>query len=191
MESILSQHFQKYLFLFCDCTVFHGVHVSRSNPFVNVGAVRLLPLLLLLILHWLPCTGLCAYKYTLERSKLRTSCGCCRSVAHRVRLFATPQTAARQASLSITISQSLPKFTSIASVIPSSHLTLWHSFSSALNLSQHQGLFQLVSYPHQVTKILELQLPSNEYPGLISLKIDWFDLLAVQRTLRSLLQHHS
>ena len=127
MESILSQHLQKYLLLFCDCTVFHRIHVSLSNPFVNVGAVRLLPLLLLLILHWLPRTGLCAYKYTLERSKLRTSCGCCRSVAHRVQLFETPRTAAHQASLSITISQSFPKFTSIASVMPSSHLTLWHS----------------------------------------------------------------
>ena len=64
----------------------------------------------------------------------------------------------------------------------------------AFNLSQHQGLFQWVSSSHQVAKVLELQLqhqPSNEYSGLISFRIDWFDLLAVQRTLRSLLQHHS
>ena len=61
----------------------------------------------------------------------------------------------------------------------------------AFNLSQHQGLFQWMSSLHQVVKVLELQLqhyfPSNEYPGLISLRIDWFDLLAVQGTLKSLL----
>ena len=65
----------------------------------------------------------------------------------------------------------------------------------AFNLSQHQGLFQWMSSLHQVVKVLELQLqhyfPSNEYPGLISLRIDWLDLLAVQGTLKSLLQHHS
>ena len=60
--------------------------------------------------------------------------------------------------------------------------------------SQHQGLFQWVSSSHQVAKLLEFQLqldPSNEYPGLISFRMDWLDLLAVQGTLKSLLQHHS
>ena len=64
----------------------------------------------------------------------------------------------------------------------------------AFNLSQHQGLFQWVSSSHQVAKGLAFQLqhqPSNEYSGLISLRIDWFDLLAVQGTLKSLFQHHS
>ena len=64
----------------------------------------------------------------------------------------------------------------------------------AFNLSQHQGLFQWVSSLHQVAKALKFQLQhqsSDEYSGLISFKIDWFDLLAVQGTLRSLLQHHS
>ena len=60
----------------------------------------------------------------------------------RVRLFATPWTAAHQASLSLTISRSLPKFMSLASVMPSSHLNLMPSSPSALNLSQHQGLFR-------------------------------------------------
>ena len=63
----------------------------------------------------------------------------------------------------------------------------------AFNLSQHQGLFKRVSSSCQVAKVLEFQLqysPSNEYSGLISFKIDWFDL-AVQGTLKSLLQHHS
>ena len=64
----------------------------------------------------------------------------------------------------------------------------------ALNLSQHQGLFKWVSSSHQVAKVLEFQLqhhPSNEYSGLICLRTYWFDLLAVQGTLKSLLQHES
>ena len=63
----------------------------------------------------------------------------------------------------------------------------------SLSLSQHQGLFQWVSSLHQVTKVLEPCFsisPSNKYSGLISLRIEWFDLLAVQRSLKSLLQHH-
>ena len=64
----------------------------------------------------------------------------------------------------------------------------------ALNLSQHQGLFQWVSSSHQVAQVLEFQLqnsPFNEHPGLICFRMDWLDLLAVQGTLKSLLQHHS
>ena len=66
--------------------------------------------------------------------------------------------------------------------------------SPAFYLSQHQGLFQGVSTSHQVAKVLELQFSislSNEHPGLISFRMDWLDLLAVQGTLKSLLQHHS
>ena len=62
------------------------------------------------------------------------------------------------------------------------------------NLSQHQGLLYWVSSANQVAKVLELQFsisPSSEYSGPISFRMDWFDLLAVQRTLKSLLQHHS
>ena len=73
-----------------------------------------------------------------------------------------------------------------------------HSPSSpsppALNLPQHQGLFQWVSSLHQVAKVLEFQLQhqsSSEHPGLISFRMAWLDLLAVQGTLKSLLQHHS
>ena len=68
------------------------------------------------------------------------------------------------------------------------------SSPTSLNLSQPQDLFQWVSSSHQVVKVLALQLqhqPFNEYPGLISFRIDWFDLLAVQGTLKSLLQHHN
>ena len=64
----------------------------------------------------------------------------------------------------------------------------------ALNLSQHQSLFQKVSSSHQLAKVLEPQLrvsPSNVYSGFISFKSDWFDLLEVQGTLKSLLQHHN
>ena len=75
---------------------------------------------------------------------------------------------------------------------PSHHLM---PSSPAFNLSQHQGLFQLIGSLHQVDKVLELQLhwssPSNKYSGLISFKIDWFDLLAVQGTHQSLIQHDS
>ena len=65
---------------------------------------------------------------------------------------------------------------------------------SAFNLSQHQGLFKWVSSSGQVGKVLEFQLnisPSNEHPGLVFFEMDWLDLLAVQGTLKSLLQHHS
>ena len=66
----------------------------------------------------------------------------------------------------------------------------------AFSLSQHQGLFKWVNFLHQVAKVLEFQLqmlicPSNEYSGWISFKMVWLDLLAVQRTLKTLLQHHS
>jgi len=67
-------------------------------------------------------------------------------------------------------------------------------FLPAFNLSQHQGLFKWVSSSHQVTKVLQFQLqhsPSNEHSGLISFRMDWLNLLAVQGTLKSLLQHHS
>ena len=61
----------------------------------------------------------------------------------------------------------------------------------AFNLSQHQSLFKWVSSSHQVAKVLEFSIsPSNEYSGLISFRIDWLDLLALQGTLKSLLQHH-
>ena len=65
--------------------------------------------------------------------------------------------------------------------------------SPAFNLSQHRGLFKWVSSSHQVARVLEFQLqhPSSEYSGLISFRMDWLDLLEVQGTLKSLLQHHS
>ena len=81
----------------------------------------------------------------------------------------------------------------ISDAIQPSHPLLSPS-PPALNLSQHQGLFQGVSSLHHVAKVLELQLQHQSlqwYSGLISFRIDWLDLLAVQGTLKSLLQHHS
>ena len=113
----------------------------------------------------------------------------------RVRLFVTPWTAACQASLSITNSWSLLKLMSIESVMPSSHLILCRPllllrlippsirvFSSESTL--HMRWPKYWSFSFRIS-------PSNEHPGLISFRMDWLDLLAVQGTLKSLLQHHS
>ena len=109
-------------------------------------------------------------------------------------LFATPWTAARQASLSITNSQSLLKLMSIESVMPSLPSQPLSSPSPpAFNLSQHQGLFNelalRIRWPEYWSFSFNIS-PSNEYSGLISFRMDWLDLLAVQGTLKSLLQHH-
>ena len=80
----------------------------------------------------------------------------------------------------------------VGDAIQTSHPLL--SPSPALNLSQHQGLFQCVSSPHQGPEYWSFSFnisPSNEYPGLISFRMDWLDILAVQETLKSLLQNHS
>ena len=91
-------------------------------------------------------------------------------------------------------SQSLLKLMSIKSVMASNHLILSSSSPPALNLFQHQGLLQRVTSLHQMAKVLEFQLQHqsfHEYSGLISFSIDRFHLLAVQRTLRILPQHHT
>ena len=112
-----------------------------------------------------------------------------------IRLFATPQTAARQVSLSITNSRSLPKLMSIELVMPSNHLI--HCCPLLFlppNPSQHQGLFKSISCLHQVAKELEFQLQHQSFqwtPRTDLFRMDWLDLLAVQGTLKSLLQHHS
>ena len=100
-----------------------------------------------------------------------------------VQLFATPQTVACQASLSFTISQSLLKLTSIKLVGPSNHLIL------CLPLLLH-SIFSSIRQPKCWSFSFSIS-PSNEYTGLISFKIDSFDHLAVQGTLKSLLKHHS
>ena len=108
---------------------------------------------------------------------------------------ATPWTTACQASLSITSSQSLLKLMSIKSVMPSNHLILCHPlllltsiFPSITVLSDESVL--RIRWPKDWSFSFSTS-PSNEYSGLISFRIDWFDLLAVQGTLKSLLQYHS
>ena len=111
------------------------------------------------------------------------------SVSH-VQLFETPWTAAHQASLSITNYQSLLKLRTTESVMPFNHLILSSFYSPALNLFQHQGVFQWVSYSHQVAKVLELQLHHQSFQWIVRvylISIDWLDLLAVQETLKRLL----
>ena len=99
-----------------------------------------------------------------------------------------------QVSLSITNCQSFLKFTSIESVMPSNHLILCRPLILHLQSFPASGLFQWVRSLHQVTKVCSFSLsisPSKEYSGLISFRIDWLDLFAVQGTLKSLLQHCS
>ena len=107
----------------------------------------------------------------------------------------TPWIAAHQASLSITNSQSLPKPMSIELVIPSNYLILCHPllllpsiFPSIRVFSNESAL--CIRWPKNWSFSFSI-IPSKEIPGLISFRMDWLDLLAVQRTLKSLLQHHS
>ena len=110
-------------------------------------------------------------------------------------LFATPWIAACQASLSITNSRSSPKLMSIELVMPSSHLILCHPLLFLPPFPPSIGVFSNESTLHmRWPKYWSFSFsisPSNEYPGLIFFRMDWLDLLAVQGTLKNLLQHHS
>ena len=113
----------------------------------------------------------------------------------RVQLFATPWTTARQASLSITNSWSRPKPMSIESVMPSNHLILCHPLLLLPSIFPSIGVFSnesalRIRWPKYWSFSFNIS-PSNEHPGLISFRMDWLALLAVQGTLKSLLQHHS
>ena len=113
----------------------------------------------------------------------------------RVQLFPTPWITARQAFLSIINSRSSLKLTSIKLVMPSSYLILCHPLLLLLLIPPSIRVFSNEStlcmrWPKYWSFSFSIS-PSNEYPGLISLRIDWLDLLAVQGTLKSLLQHHS
>ena len=115
------------------------------------------------------------------------------SLSH-VQLFATPWTAARQASLSISNSRSLLKLTSIESVMPSNHLTLHRPLLLSLSIFPNNRVFSNESALHmRWPKYWSFSFnisPSNEHSGLISFRVNWLDLLAVQGTLKSLLQPH-
>ena len=116
------------------------------------------------------------------------------SLSH-VRLFATPLTAAHQASLSITNSWSPPKPMSIELVMPSNHLILCcpllllPSIFPSIRVFSNESALR-IRWPKYWSFSFTIS-PSNEHPGLISIRMDWLDLLAVQGTLKSLLQHHS
>ena len=113
----------------------------------------------------------------------------------RVRLFATSWIAARQASLSITISRSSLRFMTIESVMPSSHLILCHplllllSIFSRIRVFFNESAF-CIRWPKYWSFSFSIS-PSNEYSWLVSFMIDWFDLLAVHGILQIFLQHHS
>ena len=113
----------------------------------------------------------------------------------RVRLPVTPWIAARQASLSITISRSSLKLTSIESAMPSSHLILYRPLfllppiPPSIRVFSNESTLRM-RWPKYWSFNFSIS-PSKEHPGLISFRIDWLDLLAVRRTLKSLLQHHS
>ena len=145
------------------------------------------------------CSGYCSIQDPLEPfsghpywSFLLPQFSSVQSVGH-VRLFATPRTAACRASLSITKSWSLLKPMSTKSVMPSNHLILCHPLLLLPSIFPSIRVFSNES-------VLRIRWPkywsfsissSNEHLALISFRIDWFDLLAIQRTLNSLLQHHS
>ena len=126
-------------------------------------------------------------------------CPCCpwrslaKSLSH-VQLFATPWTAAHQASLSFTISQGLLKLMSIESVMPSNHLILCplllppSIFPSIRVFSSESAL--CIRWPKYWSFSFHIN-PSKEYSGLISFRINWFDPLAVQETLKNLPKHHN
>ena len=113
----------------------------------------------------------------------------------RVWLFATPWTAANQASLSITNSRSSLRLMSIESVMPPHHLILCHpllllpSIFPSIRVFSNESALR-IRWPKYWSFSFNIS-PSKEYPGLISFRMDWLDLLAVQGTLKSLLQHHS
>ena len=106
----------------------------------------------------------------------------------RVQLFASPLTAASQASLSVTNSWSLPKFLSIESVMPSNHLILCHSLLLLSSIFPSIRVFSnesvlRISWPKYWSFSFSIS-PSNEHSGLISFRMDWLDLLAIQGTLK-------
>ena len=130
----------------------------------------------------------CGWNSSLIKLTLIISKACLRVIIlvvylpSHVWLFTTPWTATCQASLSLTISQSLPKFMSLALVMPSSHLILCHSLLFLPSIFPSFGIFSsesalCIRWPKYWSFSFSIS-PSNEYSGLIAFKVDWFDLLA-------------
>ena len=149
------------------------------------STLHLLCALFLLLLH----------QFHLRSSGLRSQRFSSVQLFSPVWLFATPRTSARQASLSITNSQSLLKLTSIESVMPSNRLILGHplllphSIFPSIRVFSNESALR-IRWPKYWSFSFSI-IPSNEYSGLISFRMDWLDLLAVRGILKSLLQHHS
>ena len=163
--------------------------VHRSSVFLLQNLNMYFPLLRLFMVQdgrWISCLDK-ALHLNLSQLLLVQSLS-------SVWLFATPWTAARRVSQSITNSWSLPKLMSIELAMPSNHLILCHPLLLLLSILPSIRVFSSESVLHiRWPKYWSFSLnisPSNEHPGLISFRMDWLDLLAVQGTLKSLLQHH-
>ena len=132
--------------------------------------------------------------FTIHGKTVHRTISSVQSLSH-VQLFATPWTVACQASLSITNSRSLLRLMSIELVMPSNHLILCHpllilpSIFPSIKVFSSESVLR-IRWPMDWSFSFIIS-PSNEHPGLISFRMDWLDLLAVQGTLKSLLQHHS
>ena len=161
-----------------DCKEIQPVHPKGDQPWVNINGKGLAVTFVLISVHLGP----------FQRASSVQSLS-------RVRFFASPWTAARQASLSIPDSQSLLRFMSIELVMPSNHLILCHPFLLLPSIFPSIRVFSNESVLHiRWPKYWSFSFSishSYEYSGLISFRMDWLDLLPVQRTLKSLLQHHS
>ena len=157
---------------------------KRSRMLLWLSITNFLTYLISFALNW--------YKSFLDKSE--TFISSVQSLSC-VRIFATPWTAARQASLSITISRSSLRLKSIESVMPSSHLILCHPLlllppiPTSIRVFSNESTLRM-RWPKEWSFSFSI-IPSKEIPGLISFRMDWLDLLAVQGTLKSLLQHHT
>ena len=162
------------------------MYIYSSFLFIIAESSPWLPLLLLQHTLQSVCRTLC-FTICLWFSSVQS--------LSRVQLFATPWTAARQDSLSITSSLSLLKPMSIESLMPSNHLILCHpllflrSIFPSIKVFSNESVLH-IRWPKYWSFIVSIS-PSNEYSGLISFRNDWLDFLAVQGTLKNLLQHHS
>ena len=171
----------------------HRASAVPRRPGCRVGPrqAALIPLLLPLALKpWVHSPRASCFNFKSISSSFRSV----QSLSH-VWLFSTPWTAARQASLSITNSQSLHKLMSIGSVMPSNYLLLCHplfllpSILPSIRVFSNESVL-CIRCPKHSSFSFSIS-PSSEYSGLISFRMDWLDLLAVQGTLKSLLQHHN
>ena len=151
--------------------------ITRFLPSAFSSSLRVFTVMQSCQLHQLFCTNLSSVQ----------------SLSH-VRLFVNPWIASRQASLSITNSRSSPKLMSIESVMPSSHLILCRPLlllppiPSSIRVFSNESTLRM-RWPKYWSFSLSIS-PSNEHPRLISFRMAWLDLLVVQGTLKSLLQHH-